>query len=197
MKRFLFLCVTLLALSGCGTTPSTPTYQDPFSLSHFAQLKPGVTTPDQAIGLFGIPTNSMDMAGGMSMEMWMQGSRGVSLLFKYGHLDRVVTAMNVYLPQYEKERLGLTSPPPDDRLTPKALTFLHPGETTVEQAERILGTPSSTLRSPATILIWSYEGKMVSVVFKNGVMSRVLALSNIELSHAELLRLKVGGVPRQ
>lgn len=194
MKRLLLLCVALLVFSGCGTMP---TYQDPFSLSHFAQLRPGVTTPDQAIGIFGIPTNNMDMAGGMSMMMWMHGTRGVSLMFKYGHLKQVVTAINVYLPQYEKERLGLTSPPPTDRLTPKALTFLHPGETTIEQAEQILGTPSSTLRSPATVLIWSHESKMISILFKNGVMSRVMSLSNIELSHSELLRLKVSGVPRQ
>jgi hypothetical protein len=197
MKRLLLLCAAMVVLSGCATTSSGPTYQDPFSLAHFAQLKPGVTTPDQAIALFGIPTNNMDMAGGTSMVMWLQGTRGVSLLFKYGRLKNVVTAINVYLPQYEKERLGLTGAAPDDRLTPKALSYLHPGETTVEQAEQILGPPSSTLRSPATVLIWSHEGKMVSVVFKNDVMSKVLSLSNIELSHSELVRLKVGGVPQQ
>ena len=196
MKRFLFLCIALLGLSGCGTLPSAPPY-DPFSLSHFAQLKPGATTPDQAMALFGIPTNNIDMAGGISMMTWMQGTRGVSLMFKYGRLKRVATAINVYLPQYEKERLGLTAPPPSDRLTPRALTFLHPGETTIDQAKQILGPPSNTLRSPSTILMWSHEGKMVSILFKNGIMTRVLSLSNIELSQSELSRLKVSGAQEQ
>lgn len=192
MRRFAFLVLALLFIvSGCATNPPTPTAQDPFSLSHFAQLQPGLTTRIQAISLFGIPTTSADMSGGLSMDTWIYGSRGASVMYKNDHFDKLLAVFNVYLPQSEKARLGLTAPSSEDRLTPKAMTYLQPGQTTIEEAKQILGTPENLLRSEITIGTWSHDDKIVSIAFKKGVMSRIMSLSNIPLSESELVRLRV------
>lgn len=195
MKTLRTLCMALIlvGLAGCATSDGgyASSYIDPFAPSHFAQLQPGVTTRNQAMALFGIPYISSDMAGGVAIDTWMDGDRAVGVTYQNGRFKEVMQLTNVYLSDAEKQRLGLLPTTPDDRLTPTALTYLHPGETTLEEASRILGTPSQSIIGPKTVAVWYHGTKLVSIGFRDGVMVRVLALANLPLAHSERLRLGV------
>lgn len=197
MKRMILITLmALIGLAGCASNGPVQE-RDRFAPDSFVQLHPGVTTQTEAISIFGLPATTMDMSGGMAMDMWSDGLRSTSMLFKDNRLDKVNMLINIDLSSSEMERLGLTTSPREDHITPAGLAWLHPNETTMKEAMQLLGNPSqhSMLPGERELATWQAGDKLLIIGFRSGVMVRVIAANNVQLSREEQRRLGIAENP--